>query len=179
MKIFASFLFLAFAGMLFVSPAAAQAAPAAGPYEVVEIERFTVQEGVEFPANDLDELMNYLVLNMNKSRRFENVFFTTDSTAQTAPARRAKITGVVTKYSKGNRAARYLVGFGAGRTKLVAHVKVVDAETGTMLFEQNVDGHVYGGLFGGETDQAKGGLSSEIIKTMTKKGFASKTRRKS
>ena len=81
----------------------------------------------------------------------------------------AKITGTITKYSKGNRAARYLVGFGAGRTKLVAAVKVLDAETGTLLFEQNVDGHVYGGLIGGETDGAKSNLSSEIIKTMTEK----------
>ena len=79
--------------------------------------------------------------------------------------------------AKGNRAARYLIGFGAGRTKLVANVKVRDAETGQILIEQKVDGHVYGGLFGGGTDQAKGGLASEIIKTMTKKGIASKTRK--
>lgn len=147
------------------------------PYPVVEIEKFTVGNGVEFPANDLNELMGYLVLNFNKSRRFDQVFLSTDVAASSAPARRVKISGEVTKYSKGNRAARYLVGFGAGRTKLVADVKVKDAETGQLLMEQKVDGHVYGGLFGGETDQAKGGLSSEIIKTMTKKGLASKTRK--
>lgn len=147
------------------------------PYGVVEIERFTVAQGVEFPDNDLSELMNYLVLHFNDSRRFDQVFLTTDALAQSAPARRVKITGQVTKYSKGSRAARYLVGFGAGRTKLVANVKVADAQTGQVLFEQNVDGHVYGGLFGGKTDQAKGELASEIIKTMTKKGYASKTRK--
>lgn len=155
----------------------AQTSSAAIPYQVVEIEKFTVSNGVEFPANDLEELMGHLVLNFNNSRRFDQVFLSTDAAASSAPARRVKISGEVTKYAKGNRAARYLVGFGAGRTKLVADVKVRDAETGQILMEQKVDGHVYGGLFGGGTDQAKGGLSSEIIKTMTKKGIASKTRK--
>jgi len=154
----------------------AQTSSAALPYQVVEIEKFTVSDGVEFPPNDLEELMGYLVLNFNNSRRFDQVFLSTDAATSSAPTRRVKISGEVTKYSKGNRPARYLVGFGAGRTKLVADVKVRDAETGQLLMEQKVDGHVYGGLFGGGTDQAKGGLSSEIIKTMTKKGIASKTR---
>jgi len=154
-----------------------QTTSAAMPYQVVEIEKFTVSSGVEFPANDLEELMSHLVLNFNNSRRFEHVFLSTDTASSSAPARRVKISGVVTKYAKGNRAARYLVGFGAGRTKLVADVKVRDGETGQLLMEQKVDGHVYIGFFGGSTDQAKGGLSSEIIKTMTNKGLASKTRK--
>lgn len=154
------------------------AAQTSEPYNTVEIERFTVSEGVEFPESDLNELMGYMVTHFNKSKRFENVFLSTDSASQTASSRRVKISGSVSKYSKGSRAARYLVGFGAGRTKLVADVKVVDAESGTILFEQKVDGHVYGGLFGGETDAAKGGVASEIIKTMTKKGFARKDRLK-
>lgn len=160
---------------LFVTASSAQTA-ASEPYKIVEIEKFAIADGVEFPENDLSELMSYLVTHFNKSRRFENVFLSTDTASQSSPAKRAKITGTITKYSKGSRAARYLVGFGAGRTKLVASVKVSDAETGTLLFEQNVDGHVYGGLFGGETDGAKSNLSSEIIKTMTKKGYASKKR---
>lgn len=161
--------------VLFASPSSAQTA---SPYMAVEVERFKVADGVEFPDKDLDEMMAAVVLNMNRSRRFENVFLSGDALAPAAPARRAKVSGTITKYSKGNRAARYLVGLGAGRTKLVASVKVADAETGEMLFEQNVDGHVYGGLFGGETDQAKGNLASEIIKTMTKKGYASRNRLK-
>ncbi len=159
------------------SLASAQTASIVKPYDTVEIEKFTVGNGVEFPAKDLEELMGYLVLNFNKSKRFNQVFLSTDAASSSAPVRRVKISGEVTQYSKGNRAARYLIGLGAGRTKLVAGIKVKDAETGEVLMEQKVDGHVYGGLFGGETDQAKGGLSSEIIKTMTKKGLASKTRK--
>lgn len=152
---------------------------ASEPYGTVEIERFTVADGVEFSDGELSELMSYMVTHFNKSRRFDSVFLSTDAASQTTPGRRVKISGAVSKYSKGSRAARYLVGFGAGRTKLVTDVKVVDAETGNVLFEQKVDGHVYGGLFGGETDAAKGGVASEIIKTMTKKGFARKERLKS
>lgn len=162
---------------LFISSASAQAVQNS-TYNTVEIEKFTIGEGVTFPDNDLNELMSYLVIHFNKSRRFENVFFSTDTASQTASARRVKISGTITKYSKGSRAARYLVGFGAGRTKLVAKVKVTDAETGSLLIEQDVDGHVYGGLFGGETDSAKGNLASDIIKSMTKKGYANKERLK-
>jgi len=161
-----------FALMIFAAGAFAQAAAGKTQYTTVEIEKFTVAEGVEFPAADLDELVTYMVLHFKKSNRFENVFLSTDAAAQTAPARRVKISGVVTKYAKGNRAARYLVGFGAGRTKLVADVKVTDAQTGEALIQQKVDGHVYIGMFGGATDDAKGGLASEIIKTMTKMGYA-------
>ena len=178
MRYLLTFCVLAMAGFIFVPSTAAQTAPASGPYQIVEIEKFVIGEGVEFPVGDLTELMSFMVVHFNKSRRFEQVFLMSDSAAQTAPARRARVIGTVTKYSKGSRAARYLIGFGAGRTKLVADVKVLDAETGNVLFEQKVDGHVYGGLFGGETDGAKSNLASEIIKTMTKKGHANKERLK-
>ena len=160
---------------LFASSAAAQANTS---YDTVEIERFAIGTGVEFPDKDLDELMTFLVTHFNKSKRFETVFLAADEASKSAPARRVKISGTVIKYSKGNRAARYLVGFGAGRTKLVAKVKVTDAESGNVLIEQDVDGHVYGGLFGGDTDSAKGGLASDIIKSMTKKGYARQERLK-
>ena len=172
-----AFLLLA-ASLVLAGGASGQRKTESAPYGVVEIERFAVAQGVEFPETDLNELMNYLALHFNDSRRFDQVFLSSDTASKEAPARRAKITGQVTKYSKGSRAARYLVGFGAGRTKLVADVKVTDAETGQLLFEKSVDGHVYGGLFGGKTDEAKGELASEIIKTMTKMGYASQTRKK-
>lgn len=168
-----------FCAVFFVgSNASAQTVPAAAPYMTVEIEKFVVGPGVEFSDGDINQLMAHLVINMNRSKRFETVFLSTDSASQTAGTRRAKVTGTITKYAKGNRAARYLIGFGAGRTKLVADVKVVDAETGALLFQKNVDGHVYGGLFGGSTSAAKDNMSSEIIKTMTKQGYASKNRLK-
>jgi hypothetical protein len=175
MKIFSSLLFTAFLAVLFVFPAAAQT-PA--PYDYVELQRFSVEFGVEFSEQEVDQLMTYMVLNFNRSRRFERVFLSTDAAAQEAPARRVKISGVITKYSKGSRAARYIIGLGAGRAKLVADITITDAETGDVLLTHKADGHVYGGAFGGETGQAKGELASEIIRTMTKKGLASKTRKK-
>ena len=165
-----------FAIVLFAGASLAQSG-AKQPYQTVEIEKFTVAPDVEFPAADLDELATYMVLHFKKSNRFENVFLSTDTAAQSAPARRVRVSGVVTKYAKGNRAARYLIGLGAGRTKLVAEIKVVDVETGDVLIQQKVDGHVYGGMFGGETDAAKGNAASEIIKTMTKLGYAGPKRK--
>jgi hypothetical protein len=127
MKVFFTILFTA---ALFGALSVSAAAQAAQPYDVVEIEKFTIAEGVELDDADLTELMAFMIVHFNDSRRFNQVFLSTDTAAQTAPARRAKVTGVVTKYNKGNRAARYLIGFGAGRTKLVAQVKVVDTRIG-------------------------------------------------
>ena len=74
---------------------------ASEPYGTVEIEKFAVAQGVEFPENDLNELMSYMVTHFNKSRRFDSVFLSTDSAAQTASAKRVKITGTVVKVFEG------------------------------------------------------------------------------
>ena len=148
------------------------------PYLTVEIEQFTVRDGVEFPADDVEKLTRSLVENFNRSKRFEKVFLSGDPASAEAPARRLKISGEIVKYDKGSQAARYLIGLGAGKTKLIADVKFVDVETGDVVLQETVDGVVSAGLFGGSKGGAKDNLSSDLIKSMTKKGLASKKRLK-
>ena len=166
------YLFLAICVSMLLGVAAfGQAAEAKQPYKAIEVERFTVRQGVEFPEKDLDELVRATINNFKASKRFESVTAAGEASTVEA-ARKLKVSGEVTKYVKGNRAARYMIGLGAGKTKIMVDVKLTDAATGEVVFNQVVDGDVTWGLFGGDSDSAKGGVADEIIREMKKRGLA-------
>ncbi len=153
-----------------------QATTARTPYKAIEIEKFTVREGVELADKDVDALMKATVENFRASNRFDSVTMAGEAPAVEATPK-LKLTGEVTKYVKGNRAARYLVGFGAGKTKIMVDVKLTDVSTGEVVFSQVVDGDVTWGLFGGSSEGAKGGVSDEVIREMKKRGLAGEKRK--
>ncbi len=164
-------LFLAISvSMLFAMTALGQAAASNKPYKAIEVEKFTVREGVEFPDKDLDELVQATINNFKASKRFDSVTMAGESADAAQPT--LKVSGEVTKYVKGNRAARYMVGLGAGKTKIMVDVKLTDTATGEVVFNQVVDGDVTWGLFGGDSDGAKGGVADELIREMKKRGLA-------
>jgi len=82
-----------------------------------------------------------------------------------------QLAGTITEFDKGNRAARYFVGFGAGRSKIQARVRFTDGATGAVVFEDDVDGKVVMGTFGGDSKGATRGLAKEVAK-VTKRRFA-------
>jgi hypothetical protein len=144
-------------------------------YLNLEIEKFTVRAGVEFPADKLDPLTKGVIDNMRKSKRFTQVSAsgeTVTATTENGDTRTLRISGEVIKYVKGNRAARYIVGMGVGATKIIADIKFVDARTGEVVLQQTVDGDVTWGVFGGDSDDAKSGVADEIIRIMKKNGMA-------
>ena len=170
MKAVLSFVFAVSFSVFFASAAFGQAATKQA-YKAIEIERFTVRHGVELEQKDVDELMTATVNNFKASNRFDSVVMAGEA-ASVEAGPKLKISGEVTKYVKGNRAARYLVGFGAGKTKLMVDIKLTDAASGEVVFHQSVDGDVTWGLFGGDSDKAKGGVADEIIREMKKRGLA-------
>jgi curli biogenesis system outer membrane secretion channel CsgG len=159
--------------MMLAMAAFGQTAPATakGPYKAIEFERFTVRQGVEFSDKELDELMNAAVKNFTRSNRFDSVTMAGATPVEVAGPK-LKISGEITKFVKGNQAARYLIGFGAGKTKIMVDVKMTDASTGEVVFNQVVDGDVTWGVFGGDSDAAKGGVADEVIREMKKRGLA-------
>lgn len=170
MKAVTSFFFVISVCLLFATGVFAQA-PAKQPYKAIEVERFTVRQGVELAEKDVDELMKATIDNFKASNRFDSVTMAGEAaTVEASP--KLKVSGEVTKYVKGSRAARYLVGFGAGKTKLMVDVKLTDTVSGEVVFHQSVDGDVTWGLFGGDSDKAKGGVADEIIREMKKRGLA-------
>jgi hypothetical protein len=155
------------------SPVAAErqdAKASKNKYQQIEVARFTVKAGTEFPDNYLTTLMGELAAQLQETKKFQRVFSEGESQgAGEAPALR--LTGEITEFQKGNRAVRYVIGFGAGKTKVKAHIKLSDRATGQTLYEGDVDGKVIIGFFGGESVGATRGLAKEVAKVTKQKFF--------
>lgn len=169
--------------LLFISPIfAQQSVTAKKTYQNVEVEKFTVKEGVEFPAEKIDPLTMSIVKTLQKSKRFDQVSLAgeanTNSATKETENSKLKISGEVIKYVKGSRATRYVIGLGLGATKIIASIKFINAETGETVLEQTVDGDVTWGFFGGDSDDAKSGVADEIMRVLKKNSFAGEKKKK-
>lgn len=139
-------------------------------YQQIEVAKFEVKEGTEFPESYLTTLMGELVAQLQETKNFKHAFREGESqSGADTPA--IRLTGVVTEFKAGSRAKRYVIGFGAGKTKVVADVKFIDKATGEVLYQGSVDGKVIIGLFGGESAGATRGLAKEVAKVAKQKFF--------
>jgi hypothetical protein len=136
-------------------------------YQYVQVNRFDVQQGVALPPDyqlTIDEDLNK---ELAKIKGMKQVLREGETLPKEEPV--LLLTGTITKYKKGNQAARYLVGFGAGSTVIDAHIKCYDAVTKDLLFERDVDGKVIMGMMGGKSEGANNGLAKEIAKNIKQK----------
>lgn len=163
--ILALVVFLSFAAV--VAPGAAQEPTFKGKFRVIEITPFAITDGVELPANVLGLLTEEVVSQLVESKKFTSVIRSGEA-LEPAAGPVVRLVGTVTEFSKGNRAARYFVGFGAGRAKIKALVKFTDASTNEILLEDDVDGNVVMGTLGGESSGAMRGLAKEVAKVVKK-----------
>ena len=136
-------------------------------YQNIEVVRFDIKEDTKFPVESRDVIMSQVVEELKQLKKFKQVSNTGETISQDAGPT-VRLSGVITKYKAGSRAKRYLIGFGAGSTKVVAHITLTDATSGTTLFEKDVDGTVWIGVFGGDSSGATRGLAKEVAK-VTKK----------
>lgn len=139
-------------------------------YQNIEVTRFDIEAGNEVPPEYLDELAKDIANQLRDTRKFKQVVRVGETATDTA-APTLRLTGTITKFKKGNRAKRYLIGFGAGATKMNVHVKFTDAATGETLFEDDVDGKVFIGIFGGDSKGATNGVAKDIGKAAKKEFF--------
>ena len=153
-------------------------------YQKIEIAKFDIKAGVEkFTESSLDVMMSEIVDELKKLNKFKEVIIETTKPKDVVTTVEAKfdtpkveaestirLIGTVTEYKEGNRTARYLVGFGAGRAKIKAHIKILDS-TGTVLLEKDVDGNLVIGFFGGDSKSITRGLAIEVAKVTQKKFF--------
>ena len=138
-------------------------------YEYVQVNRFDVQQGVDLPPDYLLTIDEDLNKQLAKIKGMKQVLREGETLPQGEPV--LLVTGTVTKFKKGNQAARYLVGFGAGSTVIDAHIKCYDAASKELLFERDVDGKVIMGLMGGKSEGANNGLAKEVAKDLKEKFF--------
>jgi hypothetical protein len=138
-------------------------------YQYVQVNRFDVAEGVNFPPDyrlTIDEDLNK---QLGTIKGMKQVLREGETLPEAEPV--LLVTGTITKYSKGNQATRYLVGFGAGSTVIKAHIKCYDVKTKELLLEKDVDGKVVMGVMGGKSEGANNGLAKEIAKNLKQRFF--------
>lgn len=185
MKLITGIIFSMFVCLLFGTTALAQQSGATVKkiYSNIEVEKFTVKKGVEFPVESTDKIAQNMVQALTKSKRFTQVSIIGDSNTATAPAATTatevptlRLLGEIILYNKGNQGGRYVLGpFGGQKfaTRVVATVKFIDVKTGEVVLEQSADGIVSGGFFGGGKGGANDGLSDEVVK-IVKNNFSEK-----
>ncbi|HEX8118486.1 MAG TPA: DUF4410 domain-containing protein [Pyrinomonadaceae bacterium] len=152
--------------------APAPAAPEKGKYQNAEVAPFTAQEGVQMTPEQLKGLTDAVVKELQDIKKFKQVSL--EGAAPAADAAQAptlKVSSTVTKFKAGSRAKRYMIGFGAGKSKVIAHVRFIDRETGAVLYEFDADGDVVMGLFGGNSGGAKSELAGQVAKAAKKRFF--------
>jgi len=152
-----------------------------GKYQNIEVTKFDIKEGVEFPSDSLNVMIAEIVEELKQLNKFKQVTSANETKTDTnktedgakteTDGATIRLSGTITKFKKGSRAKRYLIGFGAGTTKVVAHVKFIDTVTGNVLFEKDVDGKVIIGFFGGDSSGSTRGLAKEVAKVAKKKFF--------
>lgn len=138
-------------------------------YQYVQVNRFDVQPGVDFPPDYQLTIVEDLNKEIEKIKGVKQVLRDGEPLPEEQPV--LLITGTITKYKKGNQAERYLVSFGAGATVIDAHIKCYDVATKEVLLEQDVDGKVVMGVMGGKSEGANNGLAKEIAKDVKKTFF--------
>ncbi len=76
----------------------------------------------------------------------------------------------IIEFDKGSQAARYLVGFGAGKAHLDVQCKFINKETEKVFAEGTFTAFVSGGFFGGSTNQKtmSKNVAIQIVKFLQK-----------
>jgi hypothetical protein len=136
----------------------------------IAISAFDVGKDVEIPEDVVGKLKAELPRRLTDTKKFNHVFTTQDfPDNQSVPTLR--ITGTIVASNSGNRAERYVVGFGAGAAKVVAHIRFTNIATGHTVFERVVTGKIRGGMYGGSSSGVADQLSKEIARVVKGESF--------
>ncbi len=144
-------------------PASAQAKKT---YQHLVVEEFQTPVG-DFPADFADALRRDVVHQLEGTKRFEKVTFL--EKGQTVPSDADLVlTGNITNFDKGSRAARYMVP-GLGATKIKATITFTDPAINKAVLEAEVHGSVHFGVFGGSSMGAVKQISKQLAKDVKKR----------
>jgi hypothetical protein len=144
-------------------------------YTILEVENFdnprfeTKEPSFEtkepMPNDWVPIIREDIVQRVIEKHRFHHVADFHDEKVTNPPAEKTLVLrGKITEFTQGSQAKRYLVGFGAGKGKIVARCQFVDKDTGEVIWERKVDGRVIGTFQ--STEGAIKGLSTEVAKVI-------------
>lgn len=116
----------------------AAAESAAPRYKAVEIKHFTGAEGVELTAEFYDFLYADLKAELQKKKLFEQVVGEGEVIDAADAPKSAIIQGSLEEYKKGSPVKESLIGFGAGRRSLRAHIKLLKVSDNSPLLDREI-----------------------------------------
>ncbi len=134
--------------------------PLKDKYHVVEVEKFSVQEGLQFPPEYVQSLQNEIVKQFGSAKIFAQILLPGQSPTD-ASASTLRLTGTVTYFDPGNRGKRY-IGFGLGAGQIVVQVAYRDPSSGATLISDQITATLSGGVFGGDA----AGINREFAKSL-------------
>ena len=163
------FVFLLLAVVAFVSTTALADGKPRVPFRnftAIEVENFDVpryETKDPMPESWIPLIREDVVQRAIELHLFNRVADFKDPAVQAPEKERVLLVrGRVTEFTHGSQAARILVGFGAGKGKIVVMCEFVDKATGEVIWQRQADGRVIGA--GQSTEGAVKGLSKEIAK---------------
>ena len=131
-------------------------------YGVALIDEFHIQKGVDFPAAYLDALQKETVKQLVSAKLFAEVI--SKGQKPTNPESRVlRMTGLITNYKPGNRAARYFGGYGAGATEIDSKLTFLDAATEQPILAEELRAMLTGGFFGGKSEGALTDYARQLV----------------
>jgi len=153
------------------------------------VDGFTVAEGKKtekWPAGQEIWIQKIILERLKKEQLFKEVVDggnpggaqpakPESPAASPAPLREYHLLGTIVEFAPGNRAARYAVGFGAGKTSIRVAFAVRDAAKNEDVFKTESYGSFSGTIafVGGDkhqgTSEAAGDVADGLIRELTKK----------
>jgi len=113
-----------------------------GRYEQIEVTRFDVEDGIDFPPAFMDSINEEIIARLQETKKFKRVLHEGEKKPPAADVPAIKLVGRIVSYKPGSPALRFFVGLGAGMTRIVAHVQYLDRATGAIWYEDDMDGKV-------------------------------------
>ena len=148
-------------------------------FQLIAVDRFAVTEpelnddedkklAAAMPAFFQSELVRHL----RATGLFGKVVNLGETEFKPGSERALRLDGTITRLAPGSRALRYLVGFGAGRSKAQAEMRFVDVQSGQVVMvtaDRRVAAY---GVFGGDSEdhlkESFGDMARDLAKFLTR-----------
>jgi hypothetical protein len=148
-------------------------------YTVLAVDKLPVSPGVindaedrKFAAAMPTYFQSETVRRIREVNLFAKVVNLSETSFTPGPEKALKLQGKITQLDPGSRALRYVVGFGAGRSKAQAELYFVDAQSGEVVMviaDRRVAAY---GIFGGDSEEhlqeSFGDMARDLARFLTR-----------
>ena len=150
-------------------------------YSVIVVDRFPVaaselndDEDKTMAAAMTPYFQSELVRRLRETGLFARVVNLAETSFTPGSEKTLRLEGAITRFDPGSRALRYIVGFGAGRSKAQAELKFVDPQSGqTVMVTADRRVAAYG-VFGGDSEdhlkESFGDIARDLGKFLVRLG---------